>query len=320
MSIHKRLSQEDVQVIFDCVRKNKLPPSSLSFKVVRIPLRNSKISPPAANFECGIYVLLRGDRARFTLAPVPSALADLVVTDNELADLGTCHWRSSGLKSHKSNNIADGKYFLRYCYPQNEEEKSASVWTQRSENGDEEDLSVRLLHVYQMQKRSSDSDSDSDRPKKKLSAGIVHASVREEARNYEDIQNLMKEELITTPECTYQETSRVTLSSLRLESGSLFDFNNIDEFLSPQLLASSVVPSPVLTSSNKFASYPAPRISLSPGAYPLISFGRKLDDVSQTILSSKKADQAHMIQMLQQQIDSLTSILDSGSIKSNETN
>jgi hypothetical protein len=59
------------------------------------------------------------------------------MTDEDLSDLATCHWRSSGLKFHRSNDPRV-IYFQRYCYPNGDknycDNKGASVWTMVSKH------------------------------------------------------------------------------------------------------------------------------------------------------------------------------------------
>jgi hypothetical protein len=129
MSQRLRLSKADVKVIFDCLINNVLPPHNLSFRVLVVPLSNAKISPPTYEYKHGIYVMIA--------APVPSALTGLIATEQELATRKTCNWRSSGLKSHRSN-LPDAPFLLRYCYPVGDdlysENNGATVWTRVSTN------------------------------------------------------------------------------------------------------------------------------------------------------------------------------------------
>ena len=51
MTTMKRLSEEDVRKIFNCVTNNKQPPERLKFKIIRVPQNGMKLSPPSFEFD-----------------------------------------------------------------------------------------------------------------------------------------------------------------------------------------------------------------------------------------------------------------------------
>ena len=230
MTPRTRLTKVHVKTIFDCVSNNQLPRSGLSFKIIRCPKANAKVSPPPFEYDEGIYILLN-DPSKQGLEHIPSALVDLILTDEVLNNRKTCHWRSSGLKSHR-NNIPTAKYLVRYCYPQNENysnNKGATIWTQRDERG-EEDFSVRILHIYETCKRQNSDRLLYQPKKKKKKQWLPEVSKSFELCEDDNFQSLMGGELITTPICAYQDHSHgfvYTLSSRESwNAEGLFDEGN----------------------------------------------------------------------------------------------
>mmetsp|Transcript_6069 Transcript_6069/g.11484 ORF Transcript_6069/g.11484 Transcript_6069/m.11484 type:complete len:119 (+) Transcript_6069:116-472(+) len=59
MATIRRLSDDDVKAVFDCVHNNMAPPPNLSFQIVNVGPNGLKLSPPSFEFEDGLYVLLR---------------------------------------------------------------------------------------------------------------------------------------------------------------------------------------------------------------------------------------------------------------------
>ena len=51
MSSLRRLSNDDVKTIFDCVHNNKVPPQRLTFQIVVVGPSGMRLSPPAFTFE-----------------------------------------------------------------------------------------------------------------------------------------------------------------------------------------------------------------------------------------------------------------------------
>ena len=223
------------------------------------------------------------------LASVPSTLTKMTMQDDDLACLGKCHWRSSGLKSHRANGDDSNRYLFRYCYPQNDNDYASStgaaVWTKREEDGNE-DFSVRILHIYTTTKRLN-SESSINPPKKKKaktrSSSIVPVATRPSTMPYvspvdDDIHPLMKGELITTPTRTYEDYSGVTVGAHE----NCFDPQCFDETT-------------------------LPRVSMSPGTN-LRSFAIKVGCLTQDVLTSDREHQPFMVEMLRQQLVALSAV------------
>lgn len=51
MSTARRLSNDDVKKIFDCVHNNREPPQRLAFQIVVVGQNGMKLSPPSFEFE-----------------------------------------------------------------------------------------------------------------------------------------------------------------------------------------------------------------------------------------------------------------------------
>lgn len=221
------------------------------------------------------------------LAAVPSALSEMMIEDTYLTK---CHWRSSGLKSHRAN-VDDAKYLFRYCYPQEDSDYSSStgaaVWTKRDED-DNEDFSVRILHIYQTTKRTSSGSSTNPSKKKRTktrSSSIVPVVTRSSSTvpnlpnaTDNDIHPLMKGELITTPTRTYEDYSDVTLGA----HGNCFGPQCFDE---------------------------TPRVSMSPGTN-LRSFAIKVDCLTKDVLASDQEHQPFMVHLLREQLEALSGAVD----------
>jgi len=56
MATIRRLSDEDVKAVFDCVHNNRPPPSDLPFYLVNVGPNGLKLSPPSYEFEGTITV------------------------------------------------------------------------------------------------------------------------------------------------------------------------------------------------------------------------------------------------------------------------
>jgi|AntRauTorckE5430_2_1112549.scaffolds.fasta_scaffold16656_3 hypothetical protein len=55
MSALRRLSNDDVKKIFDCVHNNKVPPQRLAFQIVVVGPNGMRLSPPSFKFEGKIF-------------------------------------------------------------------------------------------------------------------------------------------------------------------------------------------------------------------------------------------------------------------------
>jgi hypothetical protein len=51
MATTRRLSDDDVKAVFDCVHNNKPPPKRLYFQIVNVGSNGLKLSPPSLEFE-----------------------------------------------------------------------------------------------------------------------------------------------------------------------------------------------------------------------------------------------------------------------------
>lgn len=51
MATIRRLSDDDVKSVFDCVHNNRPPPPHLSFQIVNVGPCGLKLSPPSYEFE-----------------------------------------------------------------------------------------------------------------------------------------------------------------------------------------------------------------------------------------------------------------------------
>ena len=167
MASPHRLSDQDVQVIFSCIKDNKRPPAKLAFRIIRVPPSGLKLSPPSFEFAgnwCllfaydrfslemlwlthnridssnpffttsdGIYVFLRSQNK--LPATIPSNLSDKWISDCELALMPACPWSLSGPQFSKPLCMQQ-----RYCYPRGNplysDNKGGALWTMVS--GDED--------------------------------------------------------------------------------------------------------------------------------------------------------------------------------------
>ena len=306
-----RLSHEDLKVIFDCVANNEMPPSDLGFKVIRLPLQNSKISPPPFEFVDGIYVLLKAiDRVQ---ADVPSALSEMELSTVGLA---TCHWRSSGMKSHRSN--ASAKYLLRYCYPQSENymnRKGCTIWTRREEVSGIEDLTVRVMHIYPVNKRPYKGLFERSTKKQSVGRGLTNVPLK--STNEDGIHaDLMKGELILTP-----VRDSPVIPNIPVDPGSLFDSDDEDDSRSPGQKSDVCTPKleqePIVSQQRtQKPKSTTSRISMSPKAdfspkADIQSFAGKIHSIAKDVYLSKKEDQVRMIHMLQEQLNVLSIAVES---------
>eukprot|EP00978_Attheya_sp_CCMP212_P040385 scaffold219843_cov53-Attheya_sp.AAC.1 len=135
MATSRKLSDNDVKTVYECVYNNRRPPPQLSFKIVVVGPEGQRLSPPAIEFEDGIYILLRpqkkrkknkGEAVPESVPPiVPSNLVDYVMHENQTPE---CPWQLSGPQFPKKTVIQQ-----RYCYPKGRPEYSAwkggSLWT-----------------------------------------------------------------------------------------------------------------------------------------------------------------------------------------------
>lgn len=175
--IVRRLTNEDVRTIFDCVYNDKIPDDErLKFKIIVVGQNGMKLSPPSFEFEDGLYILLKplkkaskGEHLHHG-APeddprIPSNLKSMVFLDSPPT---SCPWSLSGPQFPVPTAIQQ-----RYCYPKGNPEystmKGGALWTTYDEHG-KEDLEFRLLHVYYSAKRAGNrgrSVSASDPPRKR---------------------------------------------------------------------------------------------------------------------------------------------------------
>lgn len=159
MSTARRLSNDDVKSIFDCLYNNIFPPERLRFQIVVVGSNGMKLSPPSYEFKDGIYVLLKPLKKVKGQPPkpstpdddprIPSNLKSLIFRDNPPE---ICPWSLSGPQFPTPTAIQQ-----RYCYPKGDPEyssiKGGALWTAYKENG-AEDFDWRILHVYYSTKRA----------------------------------------------------------------------------------------------------------------------------------------------------------------------
>ena len=56
----RRLTNDDVRTIFDCLYNNKIPSDKrLMFKIIVVGSNGMKLSPPSYEFDDGLYILLK---------------------------------------------------------------------------------------------------------------------------------------------------------------------------------------------------------------------------------------------------------------------
>jgi hypothetical protein len=97
MTTLKRLGDDDVRAVFDCLHSYSPPPEHLHFRIVPVGPRGLKLSPPSHEFEDGLYVLLRPLRkktkkgtTRTTAAAVSGGLAGRTARGTG----SRCTWRT----------------------------------------------------------------------------------------------------------------------------------------------------------------------------------------------------------------------------------
>jgi len=155
MATVRRLSDDDVKTVFECIYSNKPPPNkSLRFHIVPVGPEGLRLSPPSYQFQDGLYVLLKPEKkaSRETVVrkKVPSNLQGLVVSENAFP-VESCPWSLSGPQFPQPTGIQQ-----RYCYPKGDpnysSNKGGALWTMFI-NG-KEDTEYRLLHVYHSPKRA----------------------------------------------------------------------------------------------------------------------------------------------------------------------
>ena len=185
MSTLRRLSNNDVKIIFDCIYNNEKPSDEkLIFKIIVVGPNGMKLSPPSYEFDDGLYILLKplkqlkNEKSQYTKAleddpRIPSNLKSWVYKEKPQL---TCPWSLSGPQFPVPTSIQQ-----RYCYPKGEPEysnvKGGALWTTYDEAG-KEDLEYRLLHVYYSAKRAGNkgrtsSSSDVTFPRKKKSKDTI---------------------------------------------------------------------------------------------------------------------------------------------------
>mmetsp|Transcript_26551 Transcript_26551/g.55572 ORF Transcript_26551/g.55572 Transcript_26551/m.55572 type:complete len:594 (-) Transcript_26551:93-1874(-) len=150
----RRLADEDVRAIFECLHGEGPQPSNLQFSIVPAG-PGMKLSPPSYEFKDGLYILLRPEKKskkpkREQLVPqCPEHLEHLLI---QKPFKETCPWSLSGPQFPTPTAIQQ-----RYCYPKGSPEYSSRVggalWTMYGADG-KEDLEFRLLHVYFSSKRA----------------------------------------------------------------------------------------------------------------------------------------------------------------------
>ncbi|KAL3927290.1 MAG: hypothetical protein SGBAC_013145, partial [Bacillariaceae sp.] len=149
MSTIQRLTETDVRGIFDSIHGGHQPPENLQFQIVPVGTSGLKLSPPAIEFECGLYVLLCPEKPNRPKPRVPPHLHHYVIKD--IPGL-TCPWSLSGPQFPQPTELQQ-----RYCYPKGNpvysSQKGGALWTLYDNNG-KEDLNYRLLHVYFSAKRA----------------------------------------------------------------------------------------------------------------------------------------------------------------------
>jgi len=159
MATIRRLSNQDVMGIFDCVHNNRIPRHKrLTFKIVVVGPHGMKLSPPSYQFEDGLYILLKplkkSKGAEKAYSPqsdsrIPPNLKHCVFMETPQQ---SCPWSLSGPQFPLPTAIQQ-----RYCYPKGDPAysgvKGGALWTCYDENG-REDLEYRLLHVYYSAKRA----------------------------------------------------------------------------------------------------------------------------------------------------------------------
>ncbi|KAL7469133.1 hypothetical protein ACHAXS_009384 [Conticribra weissflogii] len=189
MELSRCLSRDEAKSIFSCIRNNVRPPKSLRFRIIVVPNDALKLSPPAFEYEDGIYVVVRAERE--TPIEIPSNLTDMVLPDSELALKPSCQWSISGPQNSRSHRMNQ-----RYCYPRGQREYSrnrgGSMWTQSDEYGNEL-TEYRLFQVYHSRKRAGNDH-------KVVVAHPKQAKIDDDGREYlVDGLPLLSDDLLISP-------------------------------------------------------------------------------------------------------------------------
>lgn len=154
MASIRRLSDDDVRAIFECVHNNTNAPSHLPFQIVPVGTDGLKLSPPSFQFDDGLYILLKPLQKKKSIhasdqPKVPSKLMDCLMPNVPETN---CPWSLSGPQFPQPTAIQQ-----RYCYPKGDpmysSQKGGALWTMYGTDG-REDLEYRLLHVYFSAKRA----------------------------------------------------------------------------------------------------------------------------------------------------------------------
>ncbi|KAI2495478.1 hypothetical protein MHU86_19022 [Fragilaria crotonensis] len=152
MASIRRLSDDDVRAIFECVHNNTNAPSHLPFQIVPVGTDGLKLSPPSFQFDDGLYILLKPlQKKKYTC--FRSAQGSFQVNGLSYAKRSetNCPWSLSGPQFPQPTAIQQ-----RYCYrrrPHVQQPKGGALWTMYGTDG-REDLEYRLLHVYFSAKRA----------------------------------------------------------------------------------------------------------------------------------------------------------------------
>jgi len=114
MATARRLSDDDVKAVFDCITFNKLPSPTLPFKIIPVESDGLRLSPPSHDFEDGLYILLKPIKnmtMKHALKKyVPPNLASLVTIEYNTRK--NCPWSLSGPQFPHPISFQQ-----RYCYP-----------------------------------------------------------------------------------------------------------------------------------------------------------------------------------------------------------
>jgi hypothetical protein len=162
MASIRRLSDDDVRAVFECLHHNTTPPSHLPFQIVPVGADGLKLSPPSFQFEgkcsyvskfvrnsvivirnfgthkCdkirlitdGLYILLKPQQKKKSIhatdqPKVPSMLMDCLMADVPETN---CPWSLSGPQFPQPTAIQQ-----RYCYPKGDpvysSQKGGALWT-----------------------------------------------------------------------------------------------------------------------------------------------------------------------------------------------
>ncbi|CAJ1932075.1 unnamed protein product [Cylindrotheca closterium] len=149
MSTIQRLAEADVRAIFDSLHGAHPPPEGLKFQIIPVGPSGLKLSPPAIEFDNGLYVLLRPEKKDQPKPQLPTHLRQYLAKE---IPGQACPWSLSGPQFSQPTELQQ-----RYCYPKGNpsysSQKGGALWTMYDNNG-HEDLNYRLLHVYFSAKRA----------------------------------------------------------------------------------------------------------------------------------------------------------------------